>query len=124
MSRVRSSAGRSSGFRSRTSRRRRELQLAYNREHGITPESVRKRIDDVLSSVYEMDYVTVSLAAEEEARYRTPDEVEREIGRLRKRMLEAAASLEFEEAGRLRDEIRTLQDLEMKLFPDSPGAAR
>ncbi len=105
-------------------RRRRELQLAYNREHGITPESVRKRIDDVLSSVYEMDYVTVPLAAEEEAPYRTPDEVEREIGRLRKRMLEAAASLEFEEAGRLRDEIRALQDLEMKLFPDSPGEAR
>jgi len=105
-------------------RRRRELQLAYNREHGITPESVRKRIDDVLSSVYEMDYVTVPLAAEEEAPYRTPDEVEREIGRLHKRMLDAAASLEFEEAGRLRDEIRVLQDLEMKLFPDSPGEAR
>ncbi len=69
-----------------------------------------------------MDYVTVPLAAEEEARYRTPEEVEREIDRLRKRMLEAAASLEFEEAARCRDEIRALQELEMKLFPDSPAA--
>ncbi|MBE0618546.1 MAG: UvrB/UvrC motif-containing protein, partial [Proteobacteria bacterium] len=103
--------------------RRRERQLAYNQEHGITPESVKKRIDDVLSSVYEMDYVTVPLAAEEEVPYRTPEEVEREVQRLRKKMLEAASSLEFEEAARLRDEIRALQELEMKLFPDAAPAA-
>ncbi|MEW6488680.1 MAG: excinuclease ABC subunit UvrB [Thermodesulfobacteriota bacterium] len=103
--------------------RRREIQLAYNREHGITPESVKKRIDDVLSSVYEMDYVTVPLAAEEEAPFRTPAEAEREIERLRRKMLEAASSLEFEEAARLRDEIKALQEWEMKLFPDAaPGA--
>ena len=83
---------------------------------------MRRRIDDVLSSVYEMDYVTVSLAAEEEAPYRSPEEVDREVERLRKKMLEAAADLEFEEAARLRDEIRALQDLEMKLFPDAAPA--
>ncbi len=107
--------------------RRRDLQLAYNREHGITPESVKKRIDDVLSSVYEMDYVTVPLAAEEEAPYRTPEEVDQEIGRLRRKMLEAAAALEFEEAAGLRDRIRSLQELEMRLFPEGgaqvPAAA-
>jgi excinuclease ABC subunit B len=102
--------------------RRRERQLAYNKAHGITPESVRRRIDDVLSSVYEMDYVTVPLAAEEEAPYRSPEEVDREVERLRKKMLEAAASLEFEEAAQLRDEIRSLQELEMKLFPDTTPA--
>ncbi len=102
--------------------RRRERQMAYNEAHGITPESVRRRIDDVLSSVYEMDYVTVPLAAEEESAYRSPEEVDREVERLRRKMLEAAADLEFEEAARLRDEIRALQELEMKLFPDAAPA--
>ncbi|MBI5015976.1 MAG: excinuclease ABC subunit UvrB [Deltaproteobacteria bacterium] len=101
-------------------RRRRVRQLAYNAEHGITPESVKKKIDDVLSSVYEMDYVTVPLAAEDVQPYRSPEEVEREVERLRKKMLEAAASLEFEEAARCRDEIKKLQEVEMALFPE-PG---
>ncbi|MHB8766266.1 MAG: excinuclease ABC subunit UvrB [Deferrisomatales bacterium] len=101
--------------------RRRALQLAYNQAHGITPESVRKRLDDDLSSVYQMDYVTVPLAAEEESPFRTPAEVEREVARLRKKMLEAAAGLEFEEAARCRDEIHRLQALEMELFsPPEP----
>jgi excinuclease ABC subunit B len=95
---------------------RREIQLSYNRTHGITPESVRRRIDDVLASVYEMDYVTIPLAAEEETPYRSSDEVEKEISRLKKRMFEAAADLEFEEAARCRDEIKRLQQLEMELF--------
>ncbi|GAB4246272.1 excinuclease ABC subunit UvrB [Deferrisoma sp.] len=100
------------------SRRRRAAQLAYNEAHGITPESVRKRIDDVLSSVYEMDYVTVPVAAEDEAAYRTPEELEAEIAGLRKKMLEAAAELEFEKAAQYRDEIRRLEDLALRLFPD------
>jgi excinuclease ABC subunit B len=103
-------------------RRRRELQLAYNARHGITPESVRRRIDDVLSSVYEMDYVTVPLAAEAETPYRSPEEVDREVERRRRKMLQAAANLEFEEAARLRDEIKSLQELAMRLFPEGPPA--
>jgi excinuclease ABC subunit B len=99
--------------------RRRERQLLYNAEHGITPESVKKKIDDVLSSVYEADYVTVPLAAEEEAPYRTTEAVDREVEQLRRKMLEASASLEFEEAARCRDEIRKLQELAMRLFPDA-----
>ena len=103
-------------------RRRREIQLAYNRAHGITPESVVKRIDDVLSSVYEMDYVTVPLAAEEEAPYGSPEEVERRIEELRRKMLEAAADLEFEKAAEYRDEMRRLEDLALRLFPEAGGA--
>ncbi len=100
-------------------RRRREIQLAYNRAHGITPESVVKRIDDVLSSVYEMDYVTVPLAAEEEAPYGSPEEIERRIGELRRKMLEAAADLEFERAAEYRDEMRRLEALALRLFPEA-----
>ncbi|MBI5440895.1 MAG: excinuclease ABC subunit UvrB [Deltaproteobacteria bacterium] len=103
-------------------RRRWELQVEYNARHGISPESVRRRIDDVLSSVYEMDYVTVPLAAEEEAPYRDPREVDREVERLRRKMLDAASSLEFEEAARYRDEIKKLQELAMKLFPERAPA--
>ncbi len=104
-------------------RRRREIQLAYNRAHGITPESVVKRIDDVLSSVYEMDYVTVPLAAEEEAPYGSPEEIERRIGELRRKMLEAAADLEFERAAEYRDEMRRLEELALRLFPEAGGAS-
>jgi excinuclease ABC subunit B len=103
--------------------RRRAIQLAYNESHGITPASVHRRMDDVLSSIYEMDYVTVPLAAEEEAPYATPEEFEREIGKLKQKMLEAAADLEFETAARCRDEIRRLQELEMQRFPEPGGSA-
>ncbi len=98
--------------------RRRELQLAYNEAHGITPESVRKRIDDILSSMYEQDYVTIPLAAEEEGPYRTPDELAREADRLHRRMLQAAGDLEFEEAARCRDEIARLRERELRLRGD------
>ncbi len=90
--------------------RRRERQLAYNREHGITPESVVRQIDDVLSSIYEADYVTVPLAAEAEAAYQSVEEIEAEIGRLRRAMADAVADLAFERAAEYRDEIRALED--------------
>jgi excinuclease ABC subunit B len=95
--------------------RRRVLQLEYNTEHGITPETVTKQLDDVLHSVYEMDYVTVPLAAEEEVEYRSPAELLKEISRLRQRMVTAAADLEFEEAARCRDEIRRLEERSLGL---------
>jgi excinuclease ABC subunit B len=91
--------------------RRRALQAAYNDEHGITPESIKKNIADVLSSVYEADYVAVpTLEAEpEEQGYLTPDQIEKAVRTLDKKMKEAAKALEFEQAAELRDRIRRLR---------------
>jgi excinuclease ABC subunit B len=99
--------------------RRRRLQEDYNREHGITPETIRKEIHDILGSVYEADYVTVPTVTERELRYETPAELERIIGNLERKMREAAAKLEFEEAARARDEVRRLrQDLLEMFWPE------
>jgi excinuclease ABC subunit B len=93
--------------------RRRSVQEIYNREHGITPETIQSRIKDVLASVYEADYVTVPLAAEEQAPYlaERPDAA---IKRLKKEMQAAAKKQEFERAATLRDRIRTLEAENLK----------
>jgi excinuclease ABC subunit B len=95
--------------------RRRAIQEAYTREHGITPASIVKHIDDVLSSVYERDYVTVPLVREEPETFRTPEELEARIAALQAEMKTAAANLEFEKAARLRDRIRALKSRELGL---------
>ncbi len=96
--------------------RRRALQEAYNKEHHITPESIRKNIGDLLSSVYEADYVGVPEVAETpEERYRTVEDLDKEIRALEKRMRESAKALEFEEAARLRDRIKELRAREFGL---------
>jgi excinuclease ABC subunit B len=89
--------------------RRRRVQEAYNREHGITPASIIKDIDSVLSSVYERDYVTVPKAPEERDQYRTQAELNAAITRLERDMRAAAANLEFERAASLRDRLRRLR---------------
>jgi excinuclease ABC subunit B len=96
--------------------RRRHLQGEFNRAHGITPETIRKEIRDILSSVYEADYVTVPVVAEEKAVYRSADELERHIAGLEKEMREAAARLEFEEAARMRDEIKGLRQELLEMY--------
>ena len=96
--------------------RRRTLQAAYNEEHDITPESIRKNIGDLLSSVYEADYVGVPEVAETpEERYRTVEDLDKEIRALEKQMRESAKALEFEEAARLRDRIKELRAREFGL---------
>ena len=96
--------------------RRRLIQAEYNREHGITPESIRKEIHNILDSVYECDYVTVPTVEEETVEYKTVEELDRYIAELEKQMREAAAKLEFEEAAHLRDEITDLKEQRLELY--------
>jgi len=93
--------------------RRRQIQEAYNREHGITPASIVKSIDEVMSSVYERDYVTV--ASDEKDQFRTHAELEAHISELRTQMKAAAANLEFEKAASLRDRIKQLKSRDLGL---------
>jgi excinuclease ABC subunit B len=90
--------------------RRRTLQTAFNQEHGITPESIKKQITDVLSSIYERDYYTVPAVADEErVKYIPREEIPPLMATLEKQMKQAAKKLEFEKAAELRDQIRDLQ---------------
>ena len=89
--------------------RRRQRQLAYNQEHGITPESVKKGIQDVLASIYERDYYTVPSLDDRAAEYIPREEIPALVARLDKEMRAAAKGLEFEKAAALRDRIADLE---------------
>jgi excinuclease ABC subunit B len=95
--------------------RRRQIQEAYNREHGITPASIVKAIDDVLSSVYERDYVTIPPEREGEEVFRSQAELDARLTALENEMKTAAANLEFEKAADARDRLKALRARELGL---------
>ena len=95
--------------------RRRTLQEEYNREHGITPQTVKKAIQESLIEVCEADYVTIPVAAEGEEEYRTAEDLSRAVARLRREMRDAAKDLDFERAAELRDRLQHLEAREIEL---------
>jgi excinuclease ABC subunit B len=94
--------------------RRRQLQGAYNQEHGITPASIVKAIDEVSLSVYERDYGTPMMMEERET-FLSQDQLDSRIEELQLQMRQAAANLDFERAATLRDKIKTLKGRELGL---------
>ncbi|HXG04030.1 MAG TPA: excinuclease ABC subunit UvrB [Candidatus Binatia bacterium] len=96
----------------RETERRRAIQAAYNAEHGITPESIKSSIRELLQSVYERDYFTVEVEAPEPERFESPADLAARVAELEARMREAARRLDFEQAAELRDRIRALKRLQ------------
>ena len=103
--------------------RRRAKQMAYNEDQGITPESVKKKIGDIIESVAEADYMTVG-TGEDDIIHRIGDNLKAHLEDLEAKMKDAAGNLEFEEAARLRDEIRRLEGAELGLVSIGPPQGR
>ncbi len=94
-------------------KRRRNLQGSFNVENNITPETIKKDISNILSSIYEADYVTISSDREREEFYYSEEELTKKIRELKRDMKKAAENLEFEKAAILRDRIKELSDIEL-----------
>jgi excinuclease ABC subunit B len=95
--------------------RRRALQAAYNTEHDITPQSIVRAIDDVMSSVYERDYLTPAATIDGTERFHNQQQLDAHLEKLQAQMKAAAANLDFEKAAALRDDIKRLRNPELGL---------
>jgi len=95
--------------------RRRKIQEAYNREHQITPQTVKKSVRNIMASVYEADYLTIPAVSDVEELYVSAKEISAVIQKLKKEMKEAASQLEFERAAEIRDRIQRLEEMELKM---------
>ncbi len=95
--------------------RRRKIQKEYNDLHKITPQSITKRIDEVLTSVYEKDYFDYSRISEEKDIYLSPEKRKKRMDELEKLMNKCAKNLEFEKAAKFRDELKSLKKGELEI---------
>jgi len=98
----------------RETERRRELQGAYNQAHGITPESIKSSIHELLQTIYERDYYTVPVEEKAAETFESPAALQTRIGELETRMKEAAKRLDFEQAAELRDRLKALRKQQLK----------
>ena len=103
--------------------RRREKQIAYNVENGITPQSVKSNIQNIVDSVYEKDHVTVSIGKDKSGKeqIQVGANLQAVLKDLETQMREAATNLEFERAARLRDEIKRLREAELDVLNGEVG---
>ncbi|MGZ6230931.1 MAG: excinuclease ABC subunit UvrB [Syntrophales bacterium] len=96
-------------------KRRRKIQIRYNEENNITPESIKKGINDILASIYEADYITVPVAFKESEVIASEEELPVMIRKLKEEMKDAARNLEFEKAAGLRDKIKELTSILLEM---------
>lgn len=98
--------------------RRREIQMAFNEANGITPQSIKSNIKNIMDSVYEGDRVTVGTGKDKfsKGQVHVGDNLAATIKDLESKMREAATNLEFEDAARLRDEVKRLKDMELDII--------
>jgi excinuclease ABC subunit B len=95
--------------------RRRKIQEEYNQVHGITPQTIKKSIRNILASVYEADYLMIPSVSDIQEKYVPIQEIPAMIQKLREEMKEAASRLEFERAAEIRDKIQRLEEIELKV---------